>query len=113
MPKTLTSTALEATRWNYAGFVTRSLAGLIVGTVLARLLGPKPFGEIGVATIVFGLGNLIADAGFSSALVQIPELNERHIRAAFTMQILVGFTMTALVWLVAPVVGIAFHDPAV
>ena len=113
MAETLTSSALGAMRWNYAGFLSRSVAGFIVGIVLARLLGPKPFGQIGVAAIVFGLGNLLADAGFSSALVQVPELHQRLIRAAFTMQVLVGCTMTGLVWLLAPLVGAAFRDPGV
>jgi PST family polysaccharide transporter len=108
---TLTDAALDATRWNYAGFVSRGAAALVVGTILARLLGPKPFGQVAVATIVFGLANLIADAGFSSALIQIPELSERQIRVAFTMQILVGFLMTSLVWLIAPAVSAAFRDP--
>ncbi len=100
-------------RWNYAGFLSRGLAALVVGIVLARLLGPKPFGQIGVAAIIFGLGNLLADAGFSSALVQAPELDERHIRFSFTMQMLFGCLLTAIVWSIAPAVGKAVHDPGV
>jgi PST family polysaccharide transporter len=113
MPETLTSTALGAIRWNYAGFLSRSVAGFIVGVVLARLLGPNPFGQLGIAAIVFGLGNQLADAGFSSALVQAPELHERQIRFVFTMQIFIGCTMTALACVIAPAVGAAFRDAAV
>ena len=113
MPKTLTSTALEATRWNYAGFVTRGLASLVVGIVLARLLGPKPFGQIGVAMIIYGLGNLLADAGFSSAIVQTPDLDVRQVQFAFTIQILFGCALTLLVWSIAPLVGNAVSDPGV
>jgi PST family polysaccharide transporter len=111
--RNLTGTALSALRWNYAGFLSRSVAGFVVGIVLARLLGPKPFGQLGVAAIAFGLGNQLADAGFSSALVQAPDLPERHIRFAFTMQVLIGCTMTAVAWLIAPVLGKAFRDPGV
>jgi PST family polysaccharide transporter len=112
MHRTLTSAALAAIRWNYAGFLARSAAGVVVGIVLARLLGPKPFGELGIAAIIFGLGNQLADAGFSSALVQAPDLDDRRIRFVFTAQFLVGCAMTALTWSAAPVLGAAFRDAA-
>jgi len=113
MEDSLTTSSLRAIRWNYAGFLTRSLAGLGVGIVLARLLGPKPFGQLGVAAIVFGLGNQFADAGFSSALVQAPELDERQIRFAFTMQVLIGCGMTGLTFVAAPFFGAIFRDDGV
>ena len=111
--RTLTDAALDGVRWNYAGFLSRGAAGLVVGSVLARLLGPKPFGRIGVASIIFGLGTLLADAGFSSALVQAVELRDVQIRFVFTMQVLFGGAMTAIMWLIAPAVGSAVHDPGV
>jgi O-antigen/teichoic acid export membrane protein len=109
----LTATALGAIRWNYAGYLARSLAAFAVGVVLARLLGPKPFGQFGIAAIVFGLANLFADAGFGSALVQAPELNERQIRFAFTIQLLIGFGMTLLVFAAAPLIATVFRDAGV
>src|SRR5438270_6644117 len=93
MNEKLTSTALSALRWNYLGFVTRGISVFVIGTVLARLLGPKPFGQLAAATLALGLANYFADAGFSSALVQAPELTLRQIRFAFTFQVLIGFAI--------------------
>lgn len=109
----LTASSLRAVRWNYAGSLSRSVAGFLVGIVLARLLGPKPFGQLGVAAIVVGLGNQFADAGFSSALVQAPELDERQIRFAFTMQVVIGCGMSALTFIAAPFFGVVFRDDGV
>jgi lipopolysaccharide exporter len=113
MAKTLTASALEASKWNSVGFLSRGAASIVVGIVLARLLGPKPFGQVGVATIIYSFGNLLADAGFSSAVVQRPELKDRQIQFAFTMQILFGLVLTAVVFSIAPLVGTTVHDPAV
>src|SRR5207253_7793475 len=113
MRETLTRTALSALRWNYLGFVTKSACSLIIGILLARLLGPKPFGQLAAASLVLGLANLLADAGFGSALVQAPVLTQRQIRFAFTTQVLMGtVTMIAAV-IAAPYLAFAFHDPAI
>src|ERR1035441_10688359 len=90
MPEHLTSRAFSALRWGYAGFATRAIASFASGIVLARLLGPEPFGQIAAAMLIFGLANQIADGGFSSALVQSPELDEKDIRFAFTFQLAIG-----------------------
>lgn len=113
MRERLITAAIGAARWNYIGFLCRSGTGVLVGIVLARLLGPKPFGQLGVAAIVFGLGNLIADAGFSSALVQAPELTPLQIRCAFTMQVLIGLGMTVFTFVAAPYLGVVFRDAGV
>jgi O-antigen/teichoic acid export membrane protein len=89
------------------------LAGFGSGIVLARLLGPKPFGQVAAATLVFGLANQLADGGFSSALVQAPELEEKDIRFAFTVQLAIGATLTVLCALLAPTIGMALRDPII
>jgi O-antigen/teichoic acid export membrane protein len=113
MRERLITAAIGAARWNCVGFLCRSIAGFFVGIVLARLLGPKPFGQLAVAAIVFGLGNRIADAGFSSALVQAPDLTPRQIRCAFTMQALIGSGMALFAFVAAPFLGVVFRDAAI
>jgi O-antigen/teichoic acid export membrane protein/glycosyltransferase involved in cell wall biosynthesis len=113
MPEHLTSRAFSALRWGYAGFATRAVATFASGIVLARLLGPKPFGQIAAATLVFGLANQLADGGFSSALVQAPELGETDVRFAFTLQLAIGAALTAFCALIAPAVGAALRDPLI
>jgi O-antigen/teichoic acid export membrane protein len=49
----MTRTAFSALRWNYAGFFARSGSNFIIGILLARLLGPKPFGQIAAAMVYF------------------------------------------------------------
>jgi lipopolysaccharide exporter len=109
----LSKEAFSALRWNYLGFLSRSFTNVFVGILLARLLGPKPFGELAAAALVIGIANLIADAGFTSALVQAPELTELQIRYVFTIQFLIAIALTMTTIAVAGPVATSFHDPLV
>src|SRR4051794_29956283 len=109
----LTQRSFSALGWGYAGFVTRGAAGFLAGIVLARLLGPKPFGQVAAASLVIGIANLLADGGCSSALVQAPELSQRDVRFAFTLQLTIGAILTLACFLAAPSIAEAFRDPMI
>src|SRR5579872_1586276 len=110
MAESLKKTALSALRWNYVGLVVRSLSTFAIGIILARLLGPRPFGELAAVILVFGLANQLVEGGFSSALVQAPQLTDIGIRCAFTIQLLSAAVMTLSTGLAAPYLGQLFHD---
>jgi lipopolysaccharide exporter len=112
-PENLTRTTGRALRWNYLGVVVRLFLSFGINILLTRLLGPKPFGELAIAMIVFGFGNLLATVGITSALIQKPELDDRDIRFCFTCQMAVGIFMTLLLLATAPLWAIFFHAPGV
>jgi len=113
MSNHLTQRSFSALGWGYAGFLTRASAGFASGIVLARLLGPKPFGQVAAASLVFGFANQLADGGFNSALVQAPELSEADVRFAFTCQLATGGVLTVFCMLVAPAIAEVFRDPVI
>lgn len=107
----LAASALRGVRWNYLGGIGASVCSLAIGIVLARILGPRPFGQVIIATMIYGFVNLFVDGGFSQALIQRPELTEEEIRKTFTCQVAIGLGTTAIVWLAAPWIAARFHDP--
>lgn len=109
----ITTAAFSALRWNYLGFAARSGANFIIGIFLARILGPKPFGQLAAAIFVVGIANLLADAGFTSALIQAPTLSTVQIRYVFTTQFVIAIAMTLGCAGIAGWVASAFHDPGV
>jgi PST family polysaccharide transporter len=109
----LSTRTLNALGWSYLGFGVRAGASFVTGVVLARILGPKPFGQIAAALLVFGLGNVLADGGFGSAIVQAPELDDADIRFAFTCQVLIGIVLTVICALSSHAVAVFLHDPAI
>jgi lipopolysaccharide exporter len=107
------STIAISTLLGYAGYAARAVISFGYTLILARLLGPKPFGPVAAAWVVVGFANLLADGGFELALVQAPELFEADIRFAFTMQLAIGFVLTIGCIALAPFIGVLFHDPEI
>ena len=110
-PSGLAARSLHALKWNYAGSAVRVLSQLGIGIVLARLLGPEPFGLVAIAWLVLGLGNLLSDMGLAAALIQKPQIDEQDIRYTFTLQVLIGLSMSVCVFLLAPLIATFFARP--
>ncbi len=109
--ESLASKSLNALKWNYIGrFISLSLQ-FSIGVVLARLLGPEPFGLVAIALFVQGLGNLFAEGGLGSALIQSQDIDEHDIRSVFTTQILIGLITSAVIIGLAPLLASFFHEP--
>lgn len=102
--------SLHALKWNYLGTLVRTGTQFILGIVLARLLGPEPFGLVAIAWLILGLGNLVADFGLAAALVQQGTISSRDIRYVFTLQMLVGIFMTSAIVLAAPWIAGFFNS---
>jgi O-antigen/teichoic acid export membrane protein len=110
---TLAGASISAVKWDYAGTATRAVSSLAVTVVLARILGPEPFGLIAIAWLVIGLGNLVADLGMGPALVQRGTISDSEIRYAFTIQVATGVGLMAILAVSAPVIAGVFNQPAV
>ena len=109
--QSLTSKSITALKWNYLGRVISLTLQFTIGVILARLLGPEPFGLVAIAIFVQGLGNLFAEGGLGSALIQAQEISSHDIRSVFSAQILIGLLITAAVALSAPLLAVFFNEP--
>jgi hypothetical protein len=97
--------------WTYAGTVLRLCAQIGFTAVLARVLGPTPFGIAGMAVAVLGAASFIAEQGLGSALVQRERLDDRQIRIACTRLMLTGLCLAALGVIGAPWIAAYFKEP--
>ena len=109
--QTLTQRSFKALKWNYLGAFSRVGLQFVIGVVLARLLGPEPFGLVALASLVLGLGALFADFGMASALIQRQEITARDIRYVFTLQSLIGLALTISLELTAGPIADFFKRP--
>ena len=100
-----------ALKWNYIGNAMRSLSQFIIGILLARLLGPEPFGIVAVAWLILGVGNLFADLGFGAALVQRASLSTSDLRFIFTCQMVFAASLTLAGAWSADIIAGYFHKP--
>jgi PST family polysaccharide transporter len=107
----LADRSFSALKWNYLGAFAQMGSQFVIGLVLARLLGPEPFGLVAVAWLVLGLCGLIADFGLGIALIQRKEISPQEIRYVFTLQCLVGSGFTAVVWALSGWIALFFRRP--
>jgi PST family polysaccharide transporter len=105
--------ALSGLAWNYVGNAVKTLCGLLLGVMLARILGPAPFGQIAVCLVVVSIGRLVCDMGLGPALIQSKEIGPHDIQFAFTTQCLLGLAMTGFVCIFAPLIAAIFSQPEV
>lgn len=79
--------------------------------VLARLLGPKDFGLVGMVTAFTGVLNLFRDFGLSSAAVQRTTVTDEQISTLFWINIVVGALLGLVAVAIAPVIAAFYHEP--
>lgn len=103
--------SLSAALWNYGGNAIQLALQFSIGVILARLLGPEAFGLVAIALFLVGLGQLFADFGFSAAIIQARELDDRDVDFVFTMQVLSGALLTGAGFALAGPIAAFFHEP--
>jgi O-antigen/teichoic acid export membrane protein len=79
--------------------------------ILARLLGPKEFGLVGMVTAFTGVLDLFRDFGLSSAAVQRTTVTEEQVSTLFWINMLVGALLGLLAIAMAPVIAAFYHEP--
>ncbi|MBA3346030.1 MAG: lipopolysaccharide biosynthesis protein [Gemmatimonadales bacterium] len=98
----LARSTLSGVTSQYTVTAVNGIVQIGVLALLARLLSPRDFGQVGLATAYIGFWSLAARLGLTAAIVRRPALTERDIRAGFTLAVLLGLTAAGLVWVTAP-----------
>lgn len=109
----LTSRVLGGVTWSVGLRVLGLVAQLGYTSVIARLLDPEAIGLVASAQVVLLAGQLAAELGIGRALVQKTTLSQQEVRAGFTASVVMGATLTAILFLAAPAVAALFGDPGV
>src|SRR5215470_4904775 len=81
-------------------------------TVLARLLGPKEFGLVGMVTAFTGVLDLFRDFGLSAAAIQRKTVTDEQISTLFWVNLLVGALLGILAVTMAPAIAAFYHEPS-
>ena len=79
--------------------------------VLARVLDPRDFGFVNMATALTGVLTWFRDFGLSSAAIQRPTITEEQISTLFWINIAVGGVLALLVVAAAPAIAAFYSEP--
>jgi PST family polysaccharide transporter len=111
--RNLTQTTVAGMLWMVYGKLAFAVLQLVILGILARLLAPADFGVIAAAEVVIGFSAIVSQLGLGPALVQRPELEQRHIDTAFTASVLLGGMLGAIIWIGASFAAQFLHMPAI
>ncbi len=110
-PAGLATRSITAFLWGGGGAFLRLFMQTSVQIVLARLLGPAQYGLFAMSVVVMTFSAFFSDIGLAYGLIQRKHVDSTDIRFVFTLQILLGLTITiALTALSGPLAGF-FREP--
>lgn len=81
--------------------------------ILARLLTPADIGIYTVASVFVGLGHLLREFGINNYIVQEKDLTTDRIRAAFTLNLLFGWSIALILYFTRTPIGNFYESDAV
>ena len=92
-------------RWSIRGI------GFVSTVILARLLTPEDFGVAAMGMLVIQLLEKLSELGTSSYLIRARSIDDAHRDTAWTMTVLQGFFVAALLVLMAEPAAAFFSEP--
>jgi PST family polysaccharide transporter len=99
--------------WNFSAYFLGKIVVLITTSILARLLAKNDFGLVAVAVVVINYFSVFKDLGLGVALIQRKGDVREAANTVFTINILIGLVLSALLIPLAPFVATYFRDPQV
>jgi O-antigen/teichoic acid export membrane protein len=99
--------------WNFSAYFLGKIVVLITTSILARILAKNDFGLVAVAVVAINYLSVLKDLGLGAALIQRKGDVDEAVDTLFTINIILGFTLSAIVIPLAPFVAIYFKDPQV
>jgi PST family polysaccharide transporter len=94
--------------WTGIGLAASQLSRIAIALILARLLGPEPFAPVAAAAVYMTFVSLAVDLGLVAAIIQRPQLTERHLRLAALLSWACGLALAAGTAVVALALGSDF-----
>ena len=109
--KSLSSRVTAAAAWMVGFRWLDRLIGLFSVAILARLLRPEDFGIVAYAMLFIGLLELFAATSTDTELIRRKATDGACLNAAWTINIIRGLVLAALMLALAPQVADFFHEP--
>lgn len=109
--ESLSVRAVKSGFWVFLLRIIQLLFQTIKLIILAHLLDPYNFGLMGVALLTMAILETFSATGFQTALIQKKEDIKSYLDIAWTVLVLRGFVLFALLYLIAPYAAIFFNEP--
>lgn len=109
---TLRKKAIHGVKWSIVQEVLGQLIDFFSIIILARLLGPKDFGLVAMATVIIASFRPFISQGLGAAIIQRSELENEHLDTVFWSSVTCGCLLALLLTTSAKWWAIVFSEPA-
>ncbi len=105
--------AVRGVAWTYAALLGSRIVAFVSMIVLARILMPSAFGQLGFALLVITYLDALGDLGAGSALIFHQKRSKEAAQVAFRINLLTGALWWGVATMLAPLVADFFRDQTV
>ncbi|WP_224999910.1 lipopolysaccharide biosynthesis protein [Cesiribacter sp. SM1] len=103
--------SIKGVVWSFTETIGVRIFSVSIYFLLAKILGPEPFGLVALTSSVIFFTSLVIDQGFAEALIQRQDLKKEHLYSAFWGISILGFVFFLLMFLSAPVIASFYKEP--
>lgn len=96
--------------WKFAERIASQAVSFVVSIVLARILAPSDYGAIAMVMIFVTLANVIAEGGFSSALIQKKDADKLDFSTVFYFSIAFSIVLYVTLYFTAPCISLFYGE---
>lgn len=107
----LQKVAIRGLTWSLVDRWANKVSRMAIFVILARLLSPKDFGIVALATVFLEFIDIFVSQGLGFAIIQRKDLSDEHLDTAFWIQFVIGCVMAGMVTLFAHPIANIMHQP--
>ena len=111
MADSLKDKAIKGTLWSSLERFSVQGMQFVVMLKIARILGPKNYGLIGMLMIFIALSRSLTDSGFGQALIRKENNTDADRNTVFYFNLVVSCSLYLLLFAIAPLVADFYNEP--
>ncbi len=96
--------------WMFADTFLLKGVSFVTMIILARLLGPKEFGLIGMISVFIAVGNSLVDSGLSSSIIRSKKIDDSDLSTIFYLNIVISFIVFIVLFISAQTIAEFFQQ---
>jgi teichuronic acid exporter len=99
-----------AFKWMLIGKISNQFIGFVLTVILARLLFPEDFGLLAMIVAFSSLVSGFVNLGFSSAIIQAKQIDEKELSSVFYLNICIGLILAFIFFLSSSFIANFYND---
>ena len=111
MSESLKQKTLNGVIWSFLERFSVQGIQFILQIFMARLLTPEDYGVVAMLAIFIAISQSFIDSGFSNALIQKVDRDEKDYATVFYFNILIGFVVYLLLFISSPFISVFYNTP--